>query len=148
MRAVLAESIAHAAGPRYAAVFADFRHPQSPLPVAHSPLPLLTLHPVSHRAIYPGSFDPVTFGHLDVIARGRRLFDEVIVGVGRNPGKDSLFTAEERVEMIETLVGELVAREPGAPVSVRAFTVITVVFAVSVGGAGLLLGVRSLSEVL
>ena len=102
---------------------------------------------MTHRAIYPGSFDPVTFGHLDVIARGRRLFDEVIVGVGRNPGKDSLFTAEERVEMIETLVAELITREPGAPVSVRAFSGLTVDFALSVGGAALLRGVRNLSDV-
>lgn len=103
--------------------------------------------PLPHLAVYPGSFDPVTFGHLDVIARGRRLFDEVIVGVGRNPGKETLFTPEERVEMLELLVRDLVAREPGAPVSVRAFSGLTVDFALSVGGAALLRGVRNLSDV-
>ena len=46
-----------------------------------------TLRRVEHVAIYPGSFDPVTYGHLDVIGRGRRLFDRLVVGVGRNPGK-------------------------------------------------------------
>ncbi|MEL6797240.1 MAG: adenylyltransferase/cytidyltransferase family protein, partial [Planctomycetota bacterium] len=50
-----------------------------------------------HLAVFPGSFDPVTFGHLDVIARGRRLFDELVVAVGRNPGKTELFTPDERV---------------------------------------------------
>jgi len=57
-----------------------------------------------HLAVFPGSFDPVTFGHLDVIARGRRLFDEVVVAVGRNPGKDELFSAQERVSLVEQLV--------------------------------------------
>lgn len=52
------------------------------------------------RAIYPGSFDPVTHGHLDIIRRARLLFDEVIVVVARNTEKDCLFTAEERVELM------------------------------------------------
>ena len=58
----------------------------------------------THLAVFPGSFDPVTFGHLDVIARGRRLFDEVVVAVGWNPGKDELFSASERVDLVEQLV--------------------------------------------
>jgi pantetheine-phosphate adenylyltransferase len=99
-----------------------------------------------HLAIYPGSFDPITLGHLDVIARGRRLFDELIVGVGRNPGKAPLFTLEERVEMCEALVADLVKREPGAPVSVRGFSGLTVDFARSLGAAALLRGVRNLSD--
>lgn len=52
------------------------------------------------RAIYPGSFDPVTNGHLDIIDRGRKLFDRVIVGVLVNAGKEPLFSIEERVELI------------------------------------------------
>ncbi len=100
-----------------------------------------------HLAVFPGSFDPITFGHLDVIARGRRLFDELVVAVGRNPGKDPLFSVEERVEMAETLVRELVKQRPGdAPVSVRAFGGLTVDFAKSIGAAALLRGVRNLSD--
>ncbi|MBL9001719.1 MAG: pantetheine-phosphate adenylyltransferase [Phycisphaerae bacterium] len=100
-----------------------------------------------HLAIYPGSFDPITYGHLDVIARGRRLFDELIVAVGRNPGKDPLFTAEERVDMAEQLVADLVAKHPrGAKVGVKAFSGLTVDFARSVGAAALLRGVRNLSD--
>lgn len=52
------------------------------------------------RAIYPGSFDPVTFGHLDIIERSSKMFDEVIIGVLCNSAKQSLFTVEERVDMI------------------------------------------------
>lgn len=52
-------------------------------------------------AVYPGSFDPVTHGHLDVIRRASQLFNELIVGVGRNPGKDELFTSQERLQLLE-----------------------------------------------
>ena len=52
------------------------------------------------RAIYPGSFDPVTNGHLDIVQRAASVFDEVIVAVAVNPGKDPLFTIEERMEML------------------------------------------------
>jgi pantetheine-phosphate adenylyltransferase len=59
------------------------------------------------RAIFPGSFDPITNGHLDVIKRGMRLFDELIIAVGRSPVKNQLFTPEERVEMIAELITDL-----------------------------------------
>ena len=98
-------------------------------------------------AVYPGSFDPITLGHLDVISRGRRLFDRVIVAVGRNPGKDRLFSPDERVEMVEELVGEIVAREPGgAPVDVEAFQALTVDFARRTGATAILKGIRNLSD--
>ena len=72
------------------------------------------------RAIFPGSFDPITNGHLDVIDRGRKLFDELIVAVGRSPIKNPLFTPEERVEMIAELIKDM----PG--VSVEGFDGLTV----------------------
>ena len=56
------------------------------------------------RAIYPGSFDPVTFGHLDIIERSARIFDDVIIGVLNNSAKNALFSTEERVSMIQSLV--------------------------------------------
>lgn len=98
-------------------------------------------------AIYPGSFDPITFGHLDVIERGRRLFDRLIVAIGRHPGKDALFSQDERVALAQELVEEIVAREPdAAPVEVRSFAGLTVDFAVEVGATVLLRGVRNLSD--
>ena len=59
------------------------------------------------RAIYPGSFDPVTNGHLDVIDRARKLFDEVIVAVAHNDQKQPLFTLEERLELLQDTIGKL-----------------------------------------
>lgn len=51
-------------------------------------------------AVYPGSFDPVTHGHLDVIRRAAGLFNELVIGIGRNPGKDVLFSPQERLELL------------------------------------------------
>ena len=53
------------------------------------------------RAVYPGTFDPVTYGHLDLIKRARKIFDEVIVAVAHNPGKAPLFSVKERVAMLK-----------------------------------------------
>lgn len=93
------------------------------------------------RAIFPGSFDPITNGHLDVIHRGMKLFDELVVAVGRSPVKNQLFTPEERVEMIAELVHEL----PG--VSVEAFEGLTVEYAAGKKADVILRGLRSLTDV-
>jgi pantetheine-phosphate adenylyltransferase len=102
--------------------------------------------PARHVAIFPGSFDPVTYGHLDVIRRGRRLFDELVVAVGRNPGKDELFTMDERVSLLTELVGRMQRDEQGASVRVEGFSGLTVDFARSVGATALLRGIRNLSD--
>jgi pantetheine-phosphate adenylyltransferase len=59
------------------------------------------------KAVYPGTFDPVTYGHLDVIKRGSRIFDELVVAVGHNPLKDPLFTVNERMDMISKNIREI-----------------------------------------
>jgi len=59
------------------------------------------------RAIYPGSFDPVTNGHLDIIERGCKLFDEIIIAISINPDKEPLFSTEERREIIEEVVSDI-----------------------------------------
>lgn len=100
-----------------------------------------------HLALYPGSFDPITYGHLDVVRRGRHLFDRIVVAVGRNPGKDSLFSVDERLAMVRTLIGEMVAAEPAAaPVTVESFSGLTVDFARQIGATALLRGIRNLSD--
>lgn len=57
-------------------------------------------------AVYPGSFDPITYGHLDIIDRGLRIFDEVIVAVARNSAKNALFTIDERVDLIQRVLAD------------------------------------------
>ncbi len=97
--------------------------------------------------MYPGSFDPITFGHMDVIRRGRRLFDHLVVAVGRNPGKEHLFSADERIEMARALVADIVREAPGdAKVDVKAFSGLTVDFARSIGATAILRGIRNLSD--
>ena len=93
------------------------------------------------RAIFPGSFDPITNGHLDVINRGIKLFDELIIAVGRSPVKNQLFTPEERVEMI----AELIADMPG--ISVESFDGLTVEYAAKKKADIILRGLRSLTDV-
>ena len=59
------------------------------------------------KAIYPGSFDPVTFGHLDIIERSSKIVDELVIGVLNNSSKNSLFSLEERVNMIKEMTKDL-----------------------------------------
>jgi len=100
-----------------------------------------------HVAMYPGSFDPMTLGHMDVIRRGRKLFDALVVGVGRHPGKRMLFSHEERVAMARDLVEEIVHGAPDdAPVEVHGFYGLTVDFAREINAAAILRGVRNLSD--
>ncbi len=100
-----------------------------------------------HVAFFPGSFDPVTYGHLDVIRRGRRLFDRVVVGVGRNPGKVALFNGDERLTMVRELVDEMVQGETDAsPVEVDGYEGLTVEYAREIGATALLRGIRNLSD--
>jgi pantetheine-phosphate adenylyltransferase len=93
------------------------------------------------RAIFPGAFDPITNGHLDAIQRGRLLFDELIVAVGRNPIKNSLFTPEERVEMIAELTRDM------PRVHVESFDGLMVEYAAKKKANVILRGMRSLTDV-
>jgi len=93
------------------------------------------------RAIFPGSFDPITNGHLDVVHRSMKLFDELIIAVGRSPVKNQLFKPEERVEII----AELIADMPG--ISVESFEGLTVEYAAKKKADVILRGLRSLTDV-
>jgi pantetheine-phosphate adenylyltransferase len=100
-----------------------------------------------HVALYPGSFDPPTYGHLDVVARGRRLFDRLVVGIGHNPEKRTAFTSDERVTLLRELVDELVKAEPNAAeIDVVTFSGLTIDCARRHGASILLRGVRNLSD--
>ena len=93
------------------------------------------------RAIFPGTFDPITNGHLDVIDRGRKMFDELIVAVGRSPIKNQLFSPEERVEMIEEIIADM------PRVRVESFDGLMVEYAKQKNADIILRGMRSLTDV-
>lgn len=93
------------------------------------------------KAIFPGSFDPITNGHLDVIKRGIKLFDELAIAVGRSPIKNPLFTPEERVEMIAELVADM------RNVTVESFDGLMVKYAREKKADVILRGLRSLTDV-
>ncbi|MGD0785799.1 MAG: pantetheine-phosphate adenylyltransferase [Sedimentisphaerales bacterium] len=93
------------------------------------------------RAVFPGSFDPITNGHLDVISRGIKLFDELIVAVGNSPLKNQLFTLAERVEMIKPLVAGIEG------ITVQSYDCLTVEYAASVGATAILRGLRNFTDV-
>jgi pantetheine-phosphate adenylyltransferase len=92
------------------------------------------------RAIYPGSFDPITNGHLDIIARAARLFDEVIVAVAYNDAKQSLFTVEERLDLIRETTGHL------GSVQVARFDGLLMDFARTQQAAAVVRGLRAISD--
>ena len=95
---------------------------------------------MSRRAVYTGSFDPITLGHLNVIERSSRLVDELIVGVGTNIDKQALFTAEERVELVERIT------KPLGNVKVLQFAGLAVQFVRECDARVIIRGVRSLSD--
>ena len=91
-------------------------------------------------AIYPGSFDPLTNGHLDLIERGSKIFDELIVAILRNPEKDPLFSLAERKEMMAAMT------ERWDNVTVDTFDGLMVDYAVSVKASAVLRGIRAISD--
>jgi pantetheine-phosphate adenylyltransferase len=91
------------------------------------------------RAIYPGSFDPLTNGHLDIIERGLRLFDEVVVAILVNQAKQSLFSVEARLEIIRHAA-------PWPGVRVDTFDGLLVHYAAAQGAAAVIRGIRAVSD--
>jgi pantetheine-phosphate adenylyltransferase len=92
------------------------------------------------RAIYPGSFDPLTNGHLDLIERGSKIFEELVVAILRNPEKDPLFTVSERREMLEKMV------RPWPNVKVDTFEGLLVDYAIAKNAKAVLRGIRAISD--
>jgi len=94
----------------------------------------------SRIAVFPGTFDPFTLGHLDLIRRGSRLYEQLIVGVGENPDKSPLMQASERTQLVRQAVGDLVN------VRVESYTGLTVDFARRCGAGVLLRGIREAAD--
>ncbi|HEV3165806.1 MAG TPA: pantetheine-phosphate adenylyltransferase [Isosphaeraceae bacterium] len=94
----------------------------------------------SRKAVFTGTFDPLTLGHLDVIRRGRMLFDHLIVAIGINPNKPTLFNIDERVALVRQVVAPL------ENVSVESFEELTVQFVRRIGARIILRGVRTLTD--
>ncbi len=95
------------------------------------------------RAIYPGTFDPITNGHLDVLERASRLFDKIIVTVGRNTSKSPLFSTEERISLIEEVIKGLNSE---AKISVKSFDGLIVDFARTNSAIAIIRGLRAISD--
>jgi len=96
------------------------------------------------RAIYPGSFDPVTNGHLDIIERGCKLFDEIIIGILVNPDKQPFFTVEERHEMLTEAVKSI--SQGGCTLRVDSFSGLLVNYAVAQEADVIVRGIRAISD--
>lgn len=92
------------------------------------------------KACCPGSFDPVTNGHIDVIERASRMFDEVVVAVVENPSKNALFTVEERMELLREVTSHLGA------IKVGSFRGLTVDFCKQIGADAIVKGLRAVSD--
>ncbi|MBN1638195.1 MAG: pantetheine-phosphate adenylyltransferase [Ignavibacteriales bacterium] len=92
------------------------------------------------KVIYPGMFDPVTYGHIDIIKRARELFDEVVITVAKNPVKTCLFSINERIEMIRESVKGL------DRVNVDSFDGLVVEHAKAIGAVGIIRGLRAISD--
>jgi pantetheine-phosphate adenylyltransferase len=96
------------------------------------------------RAIYPGSFDPVTNGHLDIIERGCKLFDEIIISILINPEKQPFFTVEERKAMLDEVVKSI--NKANCNVRVDSFTGLLVNYAVAQQANVIVRGIRAISD--
>ena len=95
--------------------------------------------------LYPGTFDPVTNGHLDVIARAARLLDKLVVGVAVNTGKAPLLSLDERVELVEAEIARI-ATQNGMVIDVLPFDTLLIDFARRVGASMIVRGLRAVSD--
>lgn len=95
---------------------------------------------MNKTAVYPGSFDPLTNGHIDIINRGLRIFDKIVIAIGNNPTKSALFTVEERMDMIRTLIGD------NQRLEVDSYEGLLVDYLIHIDASIILRGLRALSD--
>ena len=98
-----------------------------------------------HTGIYPGTFDPVTNGHLDIITRAARILDRLVVGVAANDGKGPLFPLVERMELVKAET-DLIAARTGTSISVTTFSGLLIDFARQNGASVIVRGLRAVSD--
>ena len=98
-----------------------------------------------HTAIYPGTFDPVTNGHIDIISRAARIMDRLVVGVAANVGKGPIFPIEERMELVRAEMDPIAART-GSIIEVTSFSGLLVDFARANGASVIIRGLRAVSD--
>jgi pantetheine-phosphate adenylyltransferase len=96
-------------------------------------------------ALYPGTFDPITNGHLDIIARAARLADRLIVGVAMNAGKGPIFEIEERADLVRAEIAPI-AQKTGTVIEVRPFETLLIAFAREIGAKMIVRGLRAVSD--
>ena len=106
-----------------------------------TPLPSLD----RHTGIYPGTFDPVTNGHMDIIHRAARILDRLVVGVASNDGKGPIFPIEERMELVR-FETDAIAAQTGCRIEVTSFRGLLVEFARSNGATVIIRGLRAVSD--
>ncbi|MBL4601890.1 MAG: pantetheine-phosphate adenylyltransferase [Emcibacteraceae bacterium] len=95
--------------------------------------------------LYPGTFDPITLGHMDIIERSAGLVDHLIIGVSNNPSKKPLFSIEERIDMVQRETAHLAA-EKGVTLEVRSFDCLMMTFVEQIGASVILRGLRAVSD--
>ncbi|WP_316978836.1 pantetheine-phosphate adenylyltransferase [Shumkonia mesophila] len=95
--------------------------------------------------VYPGTFDPITNGHLDIISRATRVLDRLVIGIAENAGKGPLFTIEERVAMVEAEVAAMTNGD-GSRIEVRPFNTLLMNFVIGQGATLIVRGLRAVSD--
>ncbi|MBL6929273.1 MAG: pantetheine-phosphate adenylyltransferase [Rhodospirillales bacterium] len=95
--------------------------------------------------IYPGTFDPITNGHLDIISRATRVVDRLIIGIAANPGKEPLFSLEDRVAMVQDEITEMTNGD-GSKIEIRAFDNLLMDFVGDAGAGVIVRGLRAVSD--
>jgi pantetheine-phosphate adenylyltransferase len=101
--------------------------------------------PEPRIALYPGTFDPITNGHVDIIARAARLVDRLVIGVAMNAGKAPVFSLEERAELVRAEVAPIAAKT-GTEIVVQPFETLLIAFATEIGAQMIVRGLRAVSD--
>src|SRR5271156_2981954 len=96
--------------------------------------------------VYPGTFDPITNGHTDIILRATKIVDRLVIGVARNDGKGPLFPTDERVEIVRAEIAHLADKEARGRIEVRPFDTLLMHFAMSVDASVIVRGLRAVSD--